>query len=141
MNVAPQPPMRSITADQRLAAIELVARMEAAIDRRDAAELATLFTDNGRITGLMQTLPGEVGDSIGGDYDEPPLAHLTANHVVSASGSTGLQIDYLLLVLAVEGTVPRLARINHITDELVDTVNGLRVHRHDVQPFGAQRGE
>lgn len=126
-----------VTAEQTVAALELVARFERAVDRRDGAAFASLFTDDGRITGSMQANRNDVTDRIQRDSDGPPLAHLTANHIVSAHGAGGLQIEYVLVVLALDGASPRILRVNQITDDLVSTPDGWRVRRHDVADFTA----
>lgn len=89
-----------VTAGQTVAALEFVARFERAVDRRDGAAFASLFTDDGRITGLMKANRNDLADRLQRDSGGPPLAHLTANHVVSAHGAGGLQIEYVLVVLA-----------------------------------------
>nr|WP_268932313.1 nuclear transport factor 2 family protein [Mycolicibacterium hodleri] len=130
-----------ISADQRLAAMELVARFEQAVDRRDGAALASLFTEDGCITGLMQARRTDLVDFVHVDRGGPPLAHLTANHVVYSDGPDVMQIDYVLLVLALDEGAPRILRINRITDDLVSTQHGWQVRRHDVKPFSADDTE
>ncbi len=131
------PPLETtpVTAAHVVAALDLSARLEKAVDSGDGAALAALFTDDGHVTGLMQASWSELADLSRKDRAGPPMAHLIANHLVSAYGPDTLQVEYMLVVLGLDDEAPRIVRVNRITDDIVNTPNGWRVRRHDVAEF------
>ena len=121
-----------VSAEDWRAAVDLVARFEEAVDRRDAEAFAGFFTADGSVTGQMSADHRHLrGIGAGHDADGPPLMHLTANHVVEAAPA-GLRIRYLLVVIALGPGAPALLRTSRVTDLLRPTPDGWRIHEHHV---------
>lgn len=142
--MAALPPSHAVTArmvaaraEETVAALDVVARFEHAVDTRDRQAFVAMFTDDGQITGSMQAGPADLVNFLDHDRDGPPLAHLTANHVVSSAGAGALRVQYMLVVLGLDTEAPRIVRINRITDDLVATPDGWRIRRHDVARFSS----
>lgn len=124
----------SVTAELTVAAMDLVARFERAVDARDRAGFAAMFTDDGEITGSMHAGHDELADFLRDDQSGPS-AHLTANHIVSVNEQGAIRIEYILTVVSLAGPSPTIMRLNRITDDLAETPQGWRIRRHDVAPF------
>ncbi len=123
-----------VTADEWRAALDLVARLEEAVDRRDVDAFVRLFTAHGRMTGEMAADHDRLAVvATGRDDGGPALMHLTASHVVERADDGGLQVRYLLVVLAL-GAVPTVLRVNRIVDRLRFGPEGGRIEEHHVGP-------
>ncbi|MBV9076385.1 MAG: nuclear transport factor 2 family protein [Methylobacteriaceae bacterium] len=108
-----------LTADDRLAILDVLARANWAADAKDVEELADHYAPDGQISGAFQA---QAGDGFRGDlrriFDgEGSLKrHLLANPVIEGDGDRA-QVTWLMPVFEGE-TEPALVATCKVTDEL-----------------------
>lgn len=130
--------MGTATAEQTVAALDVIARFENAVDAGDSATFAAMFTDDGRVTGSLHIEHDDLAGFLREDRNGPSRAHLTANHTVVQHDPRNLRVDYVLMVIELGGPSPAIQGLNRITDDLVATPDGWRIRRHHVAPFLAE---
>jgi ketosteroid isomerase-like protein len=131
----------SLTTDDRLAILEVIARYNRLADDRDVEGTVALYTDDGYIDGDFSTGRGPDGlraDLPGIFAMEGTLKrHISVNHVLDGDGETAT-VRSLLLVVEGE-TLPAVGATADITDELRKQDGGWRVARHHVAIDPAMR--
>ena len=124
----------ALTADDRLAILDLIARYNRLADDRDVEGTVELYTADGYIHGDFATAPGHDGMRA----DLPAIfamegtlkRHISTNHIVEGDGE---QATVRSMLLVVEGeTLPAVGATADITDELIKQDGQWRVARHHV---------
>jgi ketosteroid isomerase-like protein len=131
----------TLTADDRLAILEVIARYNRLADERDVEGTVALYTDTGYIDGDFSTGVGPDGlraDLPGIFAMEGTLKrHISINHLIDGDGA---RATVRSLLLVVEGeTLPAVGATADITDELHKQDGRWLLARHHVAIDPAMR--
>ena len=124
-----------LSANDRLAILEVITRYNRLADDRDVEETVALYTQDGFIEGDFQTGPGPEGlraDLPGIFAMEGTLKrHITTNHLIEGEGDRAT-VSSMLVVLEGE-TLPGVGATADVTDEFQKVDGQWRVARHHVK--------
>jgi len=119
----------TLTAAESLEILELVARVDDCATARDASGYAELFTEDGKITGVMGTAAGRAAlrDAVGAALaaEPPETLHLTLNATIDESGPEPRVTSVLLIIT--RGPAPRVLASALVSQVVRRTADGWRI--------------
>lgn len=123
-----------LTADDRLAILEVIARYNRAADERDVDATVELYTPDGVIEGDMATAPGHDGLRSGlpklFEMEGTLKRHISTNHIIEGDGSRAT-VRSMLVVLEAESS-PSVGATADVADELRKADGVWKLARHHV---------
>lgn len=122
-----------LSADDKLAILDTIARYNIAADKRDVDAMIDLYTEDGYIEGDFQVRAGEAfGEDLRKIFEmEGTLKrHVSTNHIIEGDGDRAV-VDSLLIVFEGE-TAPAVGATVVIRDELRKIDGRWLVARHHV---------
>jgi ketosteroid isomerase-like protein len=130
-----------LSANDKLAILDTIARYNLAADKRDVEATVNLYTDDGYIDGDFQARAGEAfGEDLRKIFEmEGTLKrHVSTNHIIEGEGDQAV-VDSLLTVFEGE-TAPAVLATVVIHDELRKVDGHWLVARHHVAIDPSARG-
>lgn len=118
----------NLTAEERIALIELLGRYGRLIDGRDWDGLATIFTPDAQFD--LTEIRRVVLDGLDAIRDymanraQHPVAHHITNPYVDRIGSNDVWLSCMLVAVQADGSVAS----GHYSDQVVRHNGGLRIH-------------
>jgi uncharacterized protein (TIGR02246 family) len=126
----------TLSAQDRLDILELLARADDAATTRDAGGYAQLFTEDSVMDGAKGEFYGRdaIGAAVGAVWasEGEGTAHLTLNAVIGDEGTDGKVVARSTLMIVSLGTPPELVSLSAITHHLVKVGARWRVARRTV---------
>ena len=129
-----------LSADDRLAIIDVIGRWSHFADRGDASAFDTVITDDASYAvGADTPVRGRdavVSAAMARVADEQPRRHVRNTIFVEGDGDRALTRSYYLLTVSPDGGRPRPQASGVYEDELVRTPDGWRINRRVARPDG-----
>ena len=126
----------SLTADERFALLDVIARYNLAADQKDVEATLALYTDDGHIDGDMTTGRGK--DAMREDLPRIFQAEVTLKRHIATNVRFGeptasgeVQVGYVLLVMEA-GAVPAAVATSLVTDTFRRDGDTWKVAHHHV---------
>jgi hypothetical protein len=134
----------TLSADDRLDILELLAKADSAASRRDAAAYASLFTADALLDGTQGRYEGHaaIAESVGPIWAREGRAsvHLTLNAVLATTDDADHAVASSTLVIVTPGSVPTapgtVLGVAAITQYVVRTATGWHIARRTVSALG-----
>jgi hypothetical protein len=127
----------TLSAEDRLAILDLIGRADQLATRRDAGAYADLFTADAVLDGSQGVHPAaQLRSAVGPIWaaEGPATLHLTLNPVIDADpASSAAAVARSVLLIIAPGTPPALVAAAHITQYLRRGADGWRITRRSVK--------
>jgi uncharacterized protein (TIGR02246 family) len=127
----------TLTAQDRLAILDVVTRADEAAGRRDADAYVALFTDDAVLDGAQGNHAGRAAlrAAVGPVWaaEGPATLHLTLNPVVEEDGDQAVVRSVLMIVSP--APAPQIRTVAAITQHLRREAAGWRIARRTVSGF------